>query len=241
MKTLLFTNPSTLWSRPLADGGENPYFEVAGGTVRETLQDGTSACLVDQEYVVPEARPLPLRTFHGKVSPTIWRLLGEASELLYWRRETRVCARCGAALFRDETERAMRCPSCGGLFYPRLNPAVITLVTRGEDVLLEWKVHGSCWGLMAGFVEAGESLEEAAIREIREEAGIEVRNIVYRCSQPWPYPNSLMAGFRAEYASGEARPDGVEIEKVQWFNRTNLPEELPRPWSIAYRLLNEWR
>ena len=241
MKALLFTNPSTLWSRPADDGGENPYFEIARGTARETLRDGTCACLVEQGIPFPDARPLPLRALHGKVSAATWNRLGEASELLYWRTETRFCVRCATALERDAKERAMRCPSCGGLFYPRLNPAVITLVTRGEDVLLEWKTHGSCWGLIAGFVEAGESLEEAVVREIREETGIEVKNLVYRRSQPWPYPNSPMAGFRAEYASGEAKPDGVEIEKVQWFNRKNLPAELPRPWSIAYRLLEEWR
>jgi NAD+ diphosphatase len=127
--------------------------------------------------------------------------------------------------------------------YPRICPAVIVLITNDAgETLLAHNAHFApgVYGLIAGFVEAGENLEAAAAREIREEAGIEVCDIRYLLSQSWPFPNSLMIGFSARYASGTVKPDGVEIEDAQWFSRDTLPA-FPGPGSISKYLIEQWK
>ncbi len=173
--------------------------------------------------------------------------LCRARELLFWRKMHRRCGRCGEKLTESTTDMALVCETCHARYYPQIAPAVIVLVTRKGEGVQEEQVllghnrnfYGRMYSLIAGFVEAGESAEEAVRRELREETGIEVKNITYRRSQCWPYPFSLMLGFRAEYASGEARGDGVELDDVQWFSRGSMPM-IPQPGSIAYRLLTEW-
>jgi NAD+ diphosphatase len=138
-------------------------------------------------------------------------------------------------------ERSLRCPACGLLCYPRISPAVIVLVRRGDEALL---ARGARFPLpfystLAGFVEVGESLEQTVHREIREEVGVEVDRVTYFGSQPWPFPHSLMVGFTAEWASGEIRPDGTEILDARWFAADALPQ-VPPPLSIARRLIDAW-
>jgi NAD+ diphosphatase len=166
---------------------------------------------------------------------------GRAVQLVEWGRTHRFCGRCGTATERQANERSMKCPACGLLAFPRLAPAMITLVTRGDEALLARGVafRGPMYSCLAGFVEPGESLEGAVIREVREEVGIEVGNVQYRGSQPWPFPHSLMVGFRAEWVSGDIVCDPAEILDAQWYMRDALPN-IPPGISIARKLIDAW-
>jgi len=166
-----------------------------------------------------------------------------AFHIAQWQQESRFCGSCGARNTWASDELARLCPACGRLEYPRIAPAVITFITNDEDKALlahNSKFTPGIYSLIAGFAEPGENLETAVAREIREEVNIEVRDIRYRLSQPWPFPNSLMAGFSARYASGTIRPDGVEIEDAQWFSRDNLPM-LPAVGSVSRYLIEQWK
>lgn len=164
-----------------------------------------------------------------------------ARELHWWRSQTRFCGRCGGETIDVDTERARKCPRCGAMFFPGASPAVIVAVLRDDQLLLAHnrKFSPGLFSLIAGFVDPGETLEQAAAREVREETGLEIRNLAYLTSQPWPFPNSLMLAFRAEYAGGVVTADGVEIESAAWFRRDRLPE-LPTPGTVARRLVDAW-
>ncbi|MDR1566549.1 MAG: NAD(+) diphosphatase [Treponema sp.] len=160
-----------------------------------------------------------------------------------WRKESRFCGSCGSPNKDADTgELARLCPACGRMEFPRIAPAVITIIINdnGEALLAHNKkfVPG-VYSLIAGFNEAGESLEATVVREIREEVGIEVKDVRYIRSQPWPFPNSLMLGFTARYAGGVVRPDGVEIEDAGWFSRKELPL-LPGNGSVSRYLIGLW-
>jgi NAD+ diphosphatase len=166
--------------------------------------------------------------------------------ILQWREESRFCGSCAERNGDSPEELARLCPRCGRLEYPRISPAVIILVTndRGEALLAHnRKFRDKMYSLIAGFAEAGESLEAAAVRELREEVNIEVKDLRYAASQAWPFPNSLMVGFTARYASGDLKPDGREILDAQWFSaesaRRGVPE-LPGLGSIARRIIGTW-
>ncbi len=165
-----------------------------------------------------------------------------AKELLFWRRQHRYCGACGALLEESGSDAALVCTDCGTRYYPQLAPAVIVAVIRGDQILLAHnrKFQSGVHGLIAGFVEAGENAEQAVTREVMEETGIRVGNIRYLSSQSWPYPNSLMLAFTAEYVSGELCPDGTELDSAGWFRVDALPE-LPPPGSIARRLIELFR
>lgn len=184
-----------------------------------------------------------LRALFGKVPDEEWRALGREHELAVWRDSNRFCGRCGAPMapHADPRERAMVCTKCGFPVYPRITPAVIVLVTKGDEILLQRNshYHHSFWSIVAGFVDPGETLEEAVRREIREEASIEVKNVRYVKSQAWPFPSNIMLGFRAEYASGTLKADGVEVQTSGWFDRGHLPE-IPSKVSIARALIDQW-
>jgi NAD+ diphosphatase len=140
----------------------------------------------------------------------------------------------------DKTdERAKTCPACGLNSYPRLSPAVIVAVVKDDKLLLATspRFRSSFWSVLAGFVEPGETLEDCVVREVEEEVGITVRNVRYFGSQPWPFPDSLMLGFTAEYAKGEIKTDGMEIVEADWFGADNLPN-VPPSVSIARRLID---
>jgi len=165
--------------------------------------------------------------------------------LLNWHDVARYCGACGAALEDDAkegwTNGARRCSACGRVFYPRVSPAVIILVRRDDRILL---AHNAAFpegrfGLIAGFVEPGEGIEETARRELREETSLEVSSLRYVSSQPWPFPDSLMLAFEAEWAGGEATPDGVELTELRWCGRDDLPA-IPPPGSVARRLIDRW-
>ena len=156
-----------------------------------------------------------------------------------WLSATRFCPACGQPLQLHDTENALVCPACGRLHYPRIEPCIITLITRGEELLLLRNARDTqgIYACLAGFVETGETLEQALRREVREETGLEVQNIRYAGSQGWPFPDQLMVAFYAEYKSGEIRIQESEIADARWFRRDALPP-LPKPGSIARRLIN---
>lgn len=185
--------------------------------------------------------PTPTRHVLAEFSSEASCALCRARELLFWRQTHRFCGNCGAKLTESVTDIGLQCESCRSRYYPQIAPAVIVLVTRGDLILLAHNRQNSngMFGLIAGFVEAGESCEQAVLRELREETGISAGNLTYRCSQSWPFPNSLMLGYRAEYASGTLRADGTELDQAGWYSASALPT-IPPPGSIAYRLLAEW-
>ncbi len=154
---------------------------------------------------------------------------------------TRFCSRCGSATRPAANERARYCPACDQVFYPRISPAVIVLVQRDDRVLLARspRFPPGMFGLVAGFVEPGENLEHALEREVREETGISVKNIRYFGSEPWPFPDSLMVGFTADFAGGELVVDKSEIESAFWFDREHLPR-IPEKLSISRSLIDWW-
>ncbi len=162
-----------------------------------------------------------------------------ARQMLYWNKEHKFCGHCGHLTELSTIETAKVCPSCNAHFYPRIMPAVIIAITRDDEILLahNFKFKDGLYSLIAGFVEAGESLEEAVAREIYEEIHIKVKNIRYFDSQSWPFPQSLMLGFTAEYESGEIVVDGMEIADAKWFKCDKLPL-IPSEGSISRRLID---
>jgi NAD+ diphosphatase len=159
-----------------------------------------------------------------------------------WRRDSVYCGSCGTKNTDAPDELARLCPRCGRREYPRIAPAVITIIINndGEALLAHnRKFAGGVYSLIAGFNEAGENLEATVAREIREEVNLEVRDIHYIASQPWPFPNSLMLGFSAHYASGEIRPDGEEIVDARWFKPNALPK-IPGFGSVSRYLIDAW-
>ena len=164
---------------------------------------------------------------------------GLAGHLLAWHRNHQYCSRCGKPNEDKEGERAKICPECGLINYPRLSPAIIVSVVRDGKILLAHSTRfpENFYSVLAGFVEPGETLEACVRREVFEEVGISVKNISYFGSQPWPFPDSLMMGFTAEYAGGEIKEDGVEISHADWFEPDRLPRIPPRI-SIARKLID---
>ena len=181
-----------------------------------------------------------LRALYGRLPDGVYEVAGRAVQILLWDQTHRFCGRCGTPTVNAPAERAKLCPNCGLLSFPRLSPAVIMLVQRGDELLMARNraFAEGFFSVLAGFVEPGESLEEAVAREVREEVGLELRDIRYFGSQPWPYPHSLMIGFTAHYASGEIRPQADEIVEAGWFSRTGELPRLPGKLSIARRLID---
>lgn len=149
------------------------------------------------------------------------------------------CPKCGTKLKPDTTETAMKCPSCGRLDFPHIEPAIIVLVHKGNDLLLvkNRNFKGDYYGCVSGFVEMGESIENCVRREVKEETNIDIKNIRYVGSQAWPFPDQLMLAFNAEYAGGEIKKQEKELLDAKWFNKDALPP-LPPPGSVAYNLLH---
>lgn len=179
-----------------------------------------------------------LRSLADLLTPAEFALGARAMQLLHWRHMHRFCGRCGTATELSSTELCCQCPSCGASFYPRISPCVIGLVSRGDELLLacHHRHKAGRYSLLAGFIEAGESAEEAFAREVFEEVGIGIQQIRYWASQPWPYPSQLMLGFFADYASGEISPDSSEIAHAAWFHPNHLPD-IPSGFSIAGKLI----
>ncbi|HEY1694908.1 MAG TPA: NAD(+) diphosphatase [Polyangiaceae bacterium] len=200
------------------------------------------AMVLPTELALPEPfTVMGLREAWGALGEAQFMAAGTATQIVEWQATHRFCGRCATPTERVAGERCMKCPSCGLMAYPRIAPAVIVLVRRGEEALL---ARGARFPLpfystLAGFVEVGETLEQTVVREIREEVGIEVKDALYFGSQPWPFPHSLMVGFTAQWAGGDIRCEPKEIADAAWFRRDALPP-IPPPVSIARRLIDAW-
>jgi NAD+ diphosphatase len=218
----------------LVDGGNRPLFI---GNWQE------NPCRV---LYLPETAPLPagwmaekLPDWHSRIPIGPLTLAGTALQILHWERTSAFCPVCGKPTERLPGEWGKRCPACGYAHFPHIHPCAITLVRRPGEVLLVRKAEWppGRYSLVSGFVEFGECLEEAAVREVEEETGVQIGDPRYVGSQCWPFPSQLMAGFVADYEGGELRVDRQELEDARWFPVDRLPA-LPPPRSISRYLLD---
>ncbi len=192
------------------------------------------------DIVTPEGMQLvKLRDLYGELADDLFAIAGRAVQITEWDRTHQYCGCCATPTVQLPHERAKRCPHCGLVNYPRLSPAAIVLISRGPEILLARapRFPAGMYSILAGFVEPGESLEETVVREVREEVGLEIANIRYFGSQPWPYPNSLMVGFTATYVSGEIVLEPEELVEAGWFHKHHLPQ-IPPKLSIARKLID---
>lgn len=219
------------------------------GHIKVPLKDEEFVGMLDgHAYFTARVSPggaLPRMTLRelGVSSETAFMLAARAKGLLDWRHQHRYCGQCGQPTKALSGEPAMTCTPCSLRFYPRISPCIIVLVTRGPEVLLAQGVRhrSSGWySTLAGFVETGESAEQAVHREIREEVGVEVTGLRYQGSQTWPFPHQLMLGFWAEYAGGEIILAEDEIADAQWFSVNDLPRVSPAS-SIAGWMIQRYR
>jgi len=183
-----------------------------------------------------------LRALFGLIDEELIWVAGRANQMVHWHQTHRFCGMCGHLTDDKVDERAKVCPQCGLINYPRVSPAVIVAVLRGNSILLARSPRFPLpfYSVLAGFVEPGETLEDCVEREIMEEVGISIKNIRYFGSQPWPFPNSLMVAFTAEYAAGETTIDTAELLDARWYTAQNLPR-LPSSLSIARQLIDWFR
>ncbi len=181
-----------------------------------------------------------LRASYEYLPLSHYQTAGKAHEILHWDRNSRFCSACGTLM--EQKESIMKhCPKCGREVYPSISTAILVLVRKKDSLLL---VHarnfkGTFNSLVAGFLETGETLEECVAREVKEETGLDVKNITYFGNQPWPYPSGLMVGFMADYAGGEITLQDEELSSGDFYTRDNLPE-LPRKLSLARKMIDWW-
>lgn len=209
----------------------------------EPMSDGTEVKTVRIDAPVtddPRFEMCALRQTYYKLPTDLYLKAGKCQEINYWDLNTKFCGVCGAPM-KLHTDISKRCTGCGKEVWPQLATAIIVLIHKGDEVLL---VRGrnfrhEFYGLVAGFVETGETLEEAVHREVGEEVGLKITNVRYFGSQPWPYPCGLMVGFEADYVSGDIKLQQEEIAKGGWFGKDNLPP-IPEKLSIARQLIDSW-
>ena len=203
--------------------------------------DGEKAFRIDQPLLDNEHYEMcGLRQSYYRLTAEEYRKAGKCHELLYWDQNTKYCGVCGGLMHFD-TDISKKCEHCGKEIWPQLATAIIVLIRKDNEVLL---VHANSfrddhYGLVAGFVETGETLEEAVYREVMEETGLHITNLRYFGSQPWPYPCGLMVGFTADYDSGKIHLQRSELSKGSWFDKDHLPH-IPEKLSIARQLLDHW-
>lgn len=232
--------------------GDHPLVTTASDTELVLLgwYEGHRLVLVESSTEVPhlpaDAAFEELRPLLPELKTEDAELLAYARALLVWRARLRHCSVCGARTIPGSAGHVMRCvrPGCAEQFFPRIDPAIIVLVTAGDHALLgrqaSWQAGR--YSTLAGFVEPGESLEDAVAREVLEESGVRVTGCRYYASQPWPFPSSLMLGFHASAARTPVRVDG-ELEDARWFAATQIersPGLLPQRHTIARRLIEAW-
>jgi NAD+ diphosphatase len=195
---------------------------------------------------LPDSKPISgaysfmgIRSIFTQLEEDVLQAAGLANQLVHWNQNHQYCGKCGNPTENKTDERAKICTQCGSIYYPRLSPAIIVAVINDNRILLahSQRFPVKFYSVLAGFVEPGETLEECVKREVREEVGIAVENIRYFGSQPWPFPDSLMIAFTAEYAGGEIRIDNSEIVDAGWFSPDELPS-IPPKISIARHLID---
>lgn len=225
-------------------GVEPPMKPTAGSTVHEvSLPTDEMVRAFSVEQLITETEEwtmINLRASYDYISLDEYKAAGKAYQILYWDQHSRFCPACGMPTVQ-KTPIMKKCPSCAYELYPPISTAIIVLIRRGEEILL---VHarnfrGTFYGLVAGFLEAGETLEQCVAREVREETGLKVKNITYFGNQPWPYPSGLMVGFIADYESGEIKLQKDELSAGAFYTKENMPE-IPRKMSIARKMIDWW-
>jgi NAD+ diphosphatase len=239
-KLLVYQEPSPISPPNLIDLGELGLTALSEHYLGRLDNRPCYAAEVAEGTIPPPGMTFEgLRQVYSRLDEDLFWIAARAVQIVDWDRTHRFCGRCGLPLKIKTTDRAKECLQCGLLHFPRLAPAIIVLVERGDKLLLARSRHfmPGMYSVLAGFVEPGEPLEEAVVREVREEVGIEIKDIKYFGSQPWPFPHSLMIGFTATYASGEISPDDSEIEDAGWFTVDNLPR-IPGKISIARKLID---
>ena len=220
----------------------NPPVPVKNVLEVNLLED-MPACAASVDTPLEETAeylPMGLRASYDYLDPVLHKIAGKAYELIYWDQHSRFCPSCGTKTVM-QTTISKQCPNCKYEIYPGVSPAILVLIRKGDAILL---VHarnfrGSFYGLVAGFLETGETLEECVRREVMEETGLEINNITYFGNQPWPYPSNLMVGFIADYVSGTIRLQDEELSEGAFFSKDNLPE-LPRKLSLARKMIDWW-
>lgn len=240
-ETLLLTKDNTLpLLRDIAK--LEPYF--LRSLCIEKFKDVTYYCAeLDTEVLIPESlAALPLRQALTILYEEKYALGVKAYSVMNWDKNHQFCGRCGSATIHVGTGFERLCQHCNLSFFPRISPSVIVLIHNNDHILMARSPHflPGAYGLIAGFVEIGESLEEAVHREVKEEVGITIKNLSYFSSQPWPFPDSLVVGYMAEYDSGDLCIDHQEIEAAGWYKYDNLPGHPSTSISIASQLLDSF-
>lgn len=193
----------------------------------------------DQQF--ERIEPVSLRSAFEILGTPWYPAIAKAAAIINWDRNHQFCGYCGQATHHKPHTVERVCKACGLYFYPRISPSMIVLITKGDEILLSRSPHfkAGAYGLIAGFLEAGENIEDAIHREVMEEVGLQVNNLRYFGSQAWPFPDSLMIGFIADYAGGEIQIDNKEIIEAGWYHYNNLPGS-PSSVSIARKLINHY-
>lgn len=231
-----YTIPTTLPSfiEPSAHTTIQTFESIQGVTCKAiALQELPSA--IDSQYLFVD-----LRTSYNMLPLAAYKAAGMASQLLFWDKNSQFCPACGTKTVQ-ETAIMKNCPKCGKQQYPPINTAIIVLITRGDELLLvrAHNFRGEFHGLVAGFLEVGETLEECVNREVYEETNLKIKNIKYAGSQPWPYPSGMMVGFTAEYSSGDIKIQKEELKSAQFYPQNRLPT-LPQKLSLARKIIDKW-
>lgn len=183
----------------------------------------------------------PLRALLEGLPEPLAAAAARAAQAVEWELAHVYCGRCGTGTHPSESELARICSGCDATYYPRISPAVIMLVTRGDRLLLARRPQGGFWSVLAGFVEPAETLEQAVAREVQEEVGLAVSDVRYFGSQPWPFPSQLMIGFTARAEDGDLRLDEAELAEAAWFGPGDELPPVPPPFTIARRLIDAFR
>lgn len=196
--------------------------------------------LEDKDNVPLGYKWVPIRSQFDALGYDNCFALSRAKALIEWQKTAKFCGCCASKLENSPIETARICPNCGNIVYPRINPCIIVLVSKGDKILLARHAQRNqdIYACLAGFIEAGETVEQAVEREIMEETGLKVKNIKYYASQSWPFPSQLMMGFTAEWESGEIKVQKEEILEANWFDPNNCPAS-PQAGSVAYRLIHK--
>ncbi len=228
----------------LPQGESAPIAPPQGTTIHEIATMENLPCKafsIDHEIAETDMYvALGLRMAYDNLSDPQYQLAGKAFEILHWDHNSRFCSVCGAMM--QQREAVMKkCPVCNTEMYPNISTAIIVLVRKDDAALMVRALNfrGTHYGLVAGFLETGETLEECVHREVKEETGLDIKNVTYFGNQPWPYPSGLMVGFVADYDGGEIKIQKEELSTAAFFTRDNLPE-LPRKLSLARRLIDWW-
>lgn len=207
------------------------------------LADGHPVARWNEGEPVPEGMEfVPLRPLFKTLSPNDFRAATKAKEFVFWNEHSRYCPVCGSVpIWQNGRYPWKKCPKCANEMFTTIAPAVIVRITRGDEILLvrAHNFRGKNYGLVAGFLEAGETFEECVEREVMEEVGLTIKNLTYFGNQAWPFPSGQMVGFTAEYAGGEIKLQTEELADARFFNKSELPD-LPDSMSIARRLIDDF-